>query len=126
MNQHQPVLLDAILENLKSWDFTPKTFLDGTFGRGGHMAAILQLYPDLKIVAMDQDPDAIKFGEERFAELIGKNLQFVHGNFAGVSDYKEQIYKFFGGEGIDLILLDLGVSSPQLDSPERGFSFYHD
>jgi 16S rRNA (cytosine1402-N4)-methyltransferase len=89
-------------------------YVDATFGRGGHSAGILARLGDAgKLIAFDQDAEAIAFGRERFADE--SRLSLVHANFAQMADYL--------GEAVDGILLDLGVSSPQIDTPERGFSF---
>ncbi len=97
----------------------PLRYLDGTLGRGGHLRAILDRWPQITAVAFDQDPTAIAYAKENFATEIQQNrLQLVHRNF---SEYTVEEFGTFDG-----MLLDLGVSSPQLDQAERGFSFYHD
>lgn len=120
---HLPVLLPEVLEMLGAViDSNPEQkfrYFDGTFGRGGHLKALLEKYPNLSALAMDQDPEAIEYGRKNFADWIDQGrLEIVHGNFAEFSAEK------FGQ--FDLMLLDLGVSSPQLDQGQRGFSFYHD
>lgn len=121
-HKHIPVLLKEILENLQ-WGETP-TLLDGTLGRGGHTLALLQQSPDLIAVALDQDPEAIKFGKTHYEDWIKSGrLHLFQTNFnhpAFYASLKEKV----GFDHFDMILLDLGVSSPQLDNPERGFSFY--
>jgi 16S rRNA (cytosine1402-N4)-methyltransferase len=97
----------------------PLRYLDGTLGRGGHLRAILDRWPQITAVAFDQDPTAIAYAKENFAAEIQQNrLQLVHRNF---SEYTVEEFGTFDG-----MLLDLGVSSPQLDQADRGFSFYHD
>lgn len=97
----------------------PLRYLDGTLGRGGHLRAILDRWPQITAVAFDQDPTAIAYAKENFATEIQQNrLQLVHRNF---SEYTLEEFGTFDG-----MLLDLGVSSPQLDQADRGFSFYHD
>lgn len=97
----------------------PLRYLDGTLGRGGHLRAILDRWPQITAVAFDQDPTAIAYAKENFATEIQQNrLQLVHRNF---SEYTVEEFGTFDG-----MLLDLGVSSPQLDQADRGFSFYHD
>lgn len=117
---HKPVLLREVLNF--SGEIRPKRVLDGTFGRGGHTRELLALDPAAHVTALDQDLDAIAYGRDAFAaEINSGRLQLVHGSF---HDLKAAL-----GEGagpFDAILLDLGVSSPQLDVAERGFSFYHD
>jgi 16S rRNA (cytosine1402-N4)-methyltransferase len=88
-------------------------YLDATVGGGGHSSLILAAAPDVTIIAIDRDEQAIRFCQTRFAN---QPVQFWHGNFA---DYKSQNAKFDG------IIADLGVSSAQFDTPERGFSFRH-
>lgn len=119
--EHTPVMVREILEA-----FAPlrgredlRSF-DGTFGRGGHFRALSELFDGkLESVVMDQDQTAIDHANENFRPLVesGK-LRVVHGNF---SEFSERVPELF-----DIMMLDLGVSSPQLDEAERGFSFYHD
>lgn len=112
MAAHVPVLYEACLEALA---IRPDgVYVDGTFGRGGHSAGILaQLGAQGRLIALDQDPQAIAHGRERFADE--PRLTLVHANFERLAEVLT--------EPVDGILLDLGVSSPQLDTAERGFSF---
>ncbi len=116
-SDHVPVLFDEALNalNIKS----SGVFVDGTFGRGGHSGAILQrLGSNGLLLAIDKDPQAVAYAEMVF----GKDGRFLikHGSFAML----EQLAQQCGVAGkVDGLLLDLGVSSPQLDDPERGFSF---
>ncbi len=109
--------MDEVLEglNIKS----DGTYFDGTFGRGGHAGAILQrLGSQGRLLAMDKDPDAIAYAAQRFAD----DDRFVirQGSFAMMAEMVSEA----GLTGqIDGVLLDLGVSSPQLDNAGRGFSF---
>ncbi len=118
--EHRPVLFDEVLEalNIRS----DGIYLDGTFGRGGHSAAILErLGENGRLLAMDKDPEAVAVAEQRFAG--DARFSIVRGSYTmlGVEVEKR------GWKGrINGILLDLGVSSPQLDDPSRGFSFRHD
>jgi 16S rRNA (cytosine1402-N4)-methyltransferase len=96
-------------------------YLDATVGGGGHSRGILDSFPDVTLVAIDQDSIAISASRENlkeyhdsFAEPFGHRVQFWQGNFA---EYPGKPNSFDG------IIADLGVSSPQLDTPERGFSF---
>lgn len=91
-------------------------YLDATLGGGGHSELILTYSPEVIVTAIDRDPVAIAATSVRLAEYIPHRLQFWQGNFA---DYEPQDSLFDG------IIADLGVSSPQLDTPERGFSFRH-
>lgn len=116
-NLHQPVLLAEVIANLA---IKPDgVYVDATFGRGGHAQAILnQLGPTGRLLAMDKDPEAIACA----GELLGKDQRFTihHGSFATLHSFLQT--QQLNGK-VDGILLDLGVSSPQLDAPERGFSF---
>lgn len=91
-------------------------YLDATVGGGGHSELILQTAPKVNIVAIDRDETAIAAVKQRLAAYYPQQLQFWQGNFA---DYQPGKLLFDG------IIADLGVSSPQLDIPERGFSFRH-
>jgi 16S rRNA (cytosine1402-N4)-methyltransferase len=97
-------------------------YVDGTFGRGGHTAQLLSRLSDQgSVLAIDKDPQAISAGQERFAD--DARLQLFHGSFADLQKIAAEMGK--SGE-ISGVLLDLGVSSPQLDQAERGFSFMRD
>jgi 16S rRNA (cytosine1402-N4)-methyltransferase len=117
---HQPIMVREIIEFFQQ---TPRPelqrYLDGTFGRGGHTRAVLEAFPQIHALAFDRDTEALNFGRVEFASLIeSARLRLEKRNF---SDYS------VGRDGeFDLMLLDLGVSSPQLDQGPRGFSFYHD
>jgi 16S rRNA (cytosine1402-N4)-methyltransferase len=114
---HQSVLLDEALESL---NIRPSgIYIDATFGRGGHSRAILsRLNEKGRLIALDQDPEAIAYGREQFADE--PRLTIEHCNFNQVANVVEK----YGLTGkIDGILMDLGVSSPQLDDADRGFSF---
>ncbi|AWB68748.1 16S rRNA (cytosine(1402)-N(4))-methyltransferase [Saccharobesus litoralis] len=96
-------------------------YVDGTFGRGGHSRQVLkQLGDNGRLIAFDQDPTAIAFAGEHFAD---PRFQIVHSNFA---DMPSKLADMGLLGKVDGILLDLGVSSPQLDDAERGFSFLRD
>lgn len=116
--QHKTVLLDEAVNglNLRSNGI----YIDGTFGRGGHSRLILsQLGPEGRLVAIDRDPQAIAAA----AEITDPRFSIVHGPFSDMASYVREL----GLEGqINGVLLDLGVSSPQLDDAERGFSFMRD
>jgi 16S rRNA (cytosine1402-N4)-methyltransferase len=118
--EHTPVLLDEVLAGLA---VRPDgRYCDATFGRGGHTAAILgALGPAGRLVAIDRDPEAIRAGRQRFAAEA--RLTLVQGSFGSL----EERVRTAGFEGeLDGVLLDLGVSSPQLDEAARGFSFMQD
>lgn len=95
-------------------------YIDGTLGRAGHTTEILsRLSNDGRLIAFDKDPEAIKYARDNITD---KRLTLVHDSFAGVDKHLVSL----GIKSIDGIILDLGVSSPQLDTPERGFSFRFD
>jgi 16S rRNA (cytosine1402-N4)-methyltransferase len=121
---HTPVFLRAIMDIFKSGGPVRTTF-DGTFGRGGHAAAVMSEWPSAKMVAFDWDEDAIRFGREKFSsEIASGQLTLVRANF---QDFAESRGLFANvTQKFDRMLLDLGVSSPQLDQAHRGFSFYND
>lgn len=113
---HLSVLLE---ESLQALNIRPDgTYLDATFGRGGHSRAILaQLNENGRLIALDRDPQAI---EAASALADDKRFQIVHTPFSQLADVAESLQ--LTGK-IDGILMDLGVSSPQLDDASRGFSF---
>jgi 16S rRNA (cytosine1402-N4)-methyltransferase len=97
-------------------------YVDATFGRGGHTALILQaLGREGRVLAIDRDPQAIAAGRERFADEV--RLTLVHASFA---DLRACVQTHSHGRPCRGLLFDLGVSSPQLDDPSRGFSFRAD
>ncbi|WP_199320562.1 16S rRNA (cytosine(1402)-N(4))-methyltransferase RsmH [Leptolyngbya sp. FACHB-261] len=100
-------------------------YLDATVGGGGHSAAILAADPTAQLVAVDRDPTALNAAREHLA-IYSERVQFWAGNFAAF-DLANIDPAIFGlGRRFDGILADLGVSSAQLDVPERGFSFRHE
>ena len=120
MAEHTPVLLDEVLAGLAVR--ADGRYCDATFGRGGHTAAILgALGPVGRVIALDRDPDAIRAGQARFAGE--PRLTLIRGSFGQL----EERVRAAGLEGeLDGVLMDLGVSSPQLDEARRGFSFMQD
>ncbi len=115
-DQHITVLLNEAVEALVA---NPEGFyVDGTFGRGGHSRAILdKLSENGHLLGIDKDPRAIAVADELAARE--SRFDIYHGSFA-------QLDSALNGRQVDGVLLDLGVSSPQLDDPERGFSFMKD
>lgn len=115
--EHKPVLLDEAIEAL---DIDPTgIYVDGTFGRGGHAQAILKRLDESgRLIAFDKDAQAIAVAELKFAD--DPRFRIHHGSFAQMAQCLEAD-RLVGS--INGILLDLGVSSPQLDDPQRGFSF---
>ena len=114
---HLPVMFTQVMEGLQVQ--ANGIYLDGTFGRGGHARGVLQqLGPGGRLLLMDKDPDAIVHAEQTFAADARVAIQ--RGSFATMAQWDAT------SAGLDGILLDLGVSSPQLDVAERGFSFGKD
>ncbi|MFI4968773.1 MAG: 16S rRNA (cytosine(1402)-N(4))-methyltransferase RsmH [Lysobacterales bacterium] len=115
--QHVPVMLAEVLEGLRVR--SDGTWLDGTFGRGGHAREVLKrLGPDGRLLLMDRDPEAIASAQ---AEFAGEpRVAIRHANFSELGDWQAT------EAGLDGVLLDLGVSSPQLDDAARGFSFQNE
>lgn len=113
---HKSVLFDEAIEALNLND--EKIILDGTAGGGGHSSEIAKKAKML--IAVDQDPDAITVLNERLGDK--ENVVIVHDNFSNIKN----ILKNLNVEKIDGLLLDLGVSSFQLDTADRGFSFHKD
>ncbi len=119
-NYHLPVLPEETLKFLEPSQMD--WFVDGTLGDGGHAELILKSTPShCRLLGIDRDPNALKRAAERLS-LYKERILLVHGNFKDIKEIlmKERIEK------IDGFLLDLGVSSPQLDTPERGFSLKND
>ena len=114
---HVPVLLAETLEGLRVVE--DGIYLDGTYGRGGHARAVLaMLGPHGRLLVMDRDPEAIADAERELGR--DPRVAIRHAAFAGLADWEET------AGGLDGVLFDLGVSSPQLDEPARGFSFQAD
>ncbi len=116
-NVHSPVLLDEAVEalNIRSEGI----YVDGTFGRGGHSKAILRrLGPEGRLIVFDKDEVALKAAQTQFGN--DPRLHAVQGSFARLSEVARELGVV---RRVDGLLLDLGVSSPQLDEPARGFSF---
>lgn len=114
---HHSVLLQPSVEALR---IEPAgIYMDGTFGRGGHSRRILAALGEQgRLIAIDRDPEAVAYGQQHFAD--DSRFSIVHGSFAMLAEVAQQT----GVMGrVDGVLLDLGVSSPQLDQAERGFSF---
>ena len=116
---HKPVLLEECLEALA---VRPEgTYVDGTLGRAGHALELLRRLPAGRFVGIDRDLAAIEAARERLAAYAGR-VTLLHGNFRDLGDLLREA----GISRVDGMLFDLGVSSPQLDEPRRGFSYMHD
>lgn len=114
-SEHIPVLAQELIKRL---EIQPNGhYLDATLGRGGHTRLILESYPNVRVTAIDRDATAIEVCHRQLSPLFGERIKFWQGNFADYEGKEEE----FGG-----IIADLGVSSPQFDQAERGFSFRHD
>jgi 16S rRNA (cytosine1402-N4)-methyltransferase len=117
---HVPVLAEPVLAGFAELDglldqHSKAVLIDCTLGGGGHSALLLEAHPRLRLIGLDQDPTARAAAAERLAPF-GDRVQIVATNFADYSPV----------EPVVAVLADLGVSSPQLDVAERGFSFRHD
>lgn len=118
---HIPVLLDEVCELLLPEGRTVKRVIDGTLGAGGHTRALLE-NGAAQVMAFDLDPQAIRIAEKTLSGLHDR-MHIVHDSYQKMAQYAQQ---YGWDDGVDAILLDLGVSSMQLDTAERGFAFRHD
>jgi len=119
MDEHIPVLLNEVIAglNIKS----NGTYVDLTVGRGGHSSEILKRLKEGHLICVDQDEEAIEASTERLSK-IGSNFTVIRANFSAL----DSILESQGIKQVDGILMDLGVSSPQFDKGERGFSYNSD
>lgn len=116
---HVPVLLRECIENL---NIDPEgTYLDGTLGLGGHSFEIASRLKGGRLICIDRDETAIERAGKRLAQF-GDTVTLIHGNFSDAAGLLEKA----GISSVDGMLFDLGVSSPQLDEAERGFSYMND
>lgn len=117
---HKPVMLEECMNGL---NLKPDgVWLDGTLGGGGHSIEILKrTSPNGKLIAIDKDSDALISAAERLSEFSDR-INYVHDDFKNAVKHIER----YAPDGLDGALLDLGVSSYQLDTPERGFSYIQD
>lgn len=115
--RHVPVLLEEVLAALAPR--AGETVVDGTFGAGGYTRAILAAGAD--VIAIDRDPNAIRDGQQLVGEMGGR-LKLVQGRFGELDAHAAAC----GCDAVDGVVLDLGISSMQVDEAERGFSFRHD
>ena len=119
--KHIPVLTQAVLEYLTFDASRPARLVDGTVGGGGHSALLLEKYPKLELLGIDRDAMALDAAAERL-KFAGSRVTLVRGDYAELAALAVE----HGWDELDGILLDIGVSSPQLDIPERGFSWRTD
>jgi 16S rRNA (cytosine1402-N4)-methyltransferase len=116
---HHPVMGREVVELLRP--VPPGLVVDCTLGGGGHSALLLEARADLTVLGIDRDADAVAAARDRLARF-GDRVRVVHGGFEALREIVAR-----HGEGTVMgVLMDLGVSSPQLDRPERGFSYRHD
>lgn len=116
---HHPVLRQEAVGFLA--ELPDPRVVDGTLGGGGHSQALLEKNPSCQILGIDRDPAALQAATERLAPY-GERFHAWHGTFSQM----EEAARENGWDHVDGILLDIGVSSPQIDTPERGFSFRFD
>ena len=117
--KHVSVLLNECIENL---NIKPDgLYLDGTLGLGGHSYQIASRLTTGRLICIDRDKSAIERSSERLAPFADR-ISYVHGNFCDAAEILDNL----GIEAVDGMLFDLGVSSPQLDESERGFSYLND
>lgn len=114
---HKSVLLTEVIQAFEPCAL--KVFIDGTLGAGGHAEALLKAHPEIELyIGIDQDPQALAIAKERLKPWQGK-MHLQRGNFAQFDHYLKEL----GIKEVQGILADIGVSSMQIDQPERGFSF---
>jgi 16S rRNA (cytosine1402-N4)-methyltransferase len=116
---HRPVLLRQSIELLGA--HRGGLFVDGTLGLGGHSEAILEASSDARVIGIDRDPEALESARQRLAKY-GSRFRGVHSNFRDIA----QVVAEAGEQDVSGVLVDLGVSSLQFDTGNRGFSFRHD
>lgn len=119
---HTPVLLDRCVDLLAPALTAPgAVFVDATLGMGGHSEAFLERFPDVRLIGLDRDQDALRIAGERLARF-GDRVTLVHTVYDGIGD----AVRSAGVTQVDGILFDLGVSSLQLDEADRGFAYSKD
>ena len=120
MEYHKPVLFDEVMENIITKE--KAIYVDCTLGGGGHTEGILKSSSDdSKVIAIDQDIEAINFAKNRL-ENYGNKLEIFQDNFRNI----DTVVYFAGFNKVDRIFMDIGVSSNQLDNIERGFSYKYE
>jgi len=128
---HIPVLIDRCVELLapaltrRNSDGTGATLVDATLGAGGHARRFLAQFGGLRLIGLDRDPDALRIAGERLAPFADR-ITLVHTRYDNMANMANMDQTVVADGGIDGILFDLGVSSMQLDRPERGFSYSTD
>jgi len=115
---HQPIMVVPIVEGLRAAQTPSAVWVDGTLGAGGHSHALLSARPDSRLLGLDLDPAALQLATARLA-LFGERARLCHASYENMG---AALADWLGGLA-DGILLDLGISSMQIDSAERGFAF---
>ncbi len=124
---HVPVLLQAVLTHLRAEALPEGLFVDGTVGAGGHAFALLSAAPRARLLGLDRDPHALELAAERLAPF-GERATLRHASYTQLGELIPVWLAMLGvaAGGVDGILLDLGLSSMQLDDPTRGFAFRYE
>ncbi len=118
--EHKPVLYREVVEFMNFGDRKVR-IIDGTLGNGGHTKLILETNPNAEILGIDRDTQALERAKENLRSFEGR-VHFFHGTFSNLREFAEEL----NWDDVDGILLDIGVSSPQLDDARRGFSWRMD
>ena len=118
---HLPVLCSGVMELLTFDPERPARLIDGTIGGGGHSSMLLERYPKLELLGIDRDDQALDAARKRL-EFASSRVTLVRGNYAELAAIAVE----HGWDSVDGILLDIGVSSPQIDCADRGFSWRQD
>ena len=116
--KHIPVLPEAVCSFLAPESRTVRRIIDGTVGYGGHSSLLLKSKPEAELLGLDRDEDALAAARERLA-FAGDRVHLMHSDYSRMADRAASL----GWDKVDTILLDIGVSSRQIDDAERGFSF---
>ncbi len=119
---HVPVLVDEVADLIAD---EPEVVVDATLGGGGHASSVLTSHPRIRVLGIDRDPEARVVAGERLAPF-GDRARVVAGRFGELSAILERESAFLAGSAVGAVLFDLGVSSHQLDAPDRGFSLRAD
>ena len=116
--QHIPVLPEAVCSFLAPESRIVRRIIDGTVGYGGHSSLLLKAKPEAELLGLDRDEEALAYARERLA-FAGDRVHLMHSDYSRMADRAASL----GWDKVDTILLDIGVSSRQIDDAERGFSF---
>lgn len=115
--EHKPVLYREVVAFMQ-FGTQKARIIDGTIGNGGHTKLILESNPNVEVLAIDRDVDALARAKENLVDYLDR-VHFFHGNFSDMENFVKEL----NWDGVDGVLLDIGVSSPQLDDAKRGFSW---